>query len=187
MKTPPRILPLLTLLLCTACSSLNTHKKTGSRTTAGPSPQQVQPAKPATPGSPADTPASVDPTPHVEPPSPVISDRIIVPSEVIAPVQAKGTSYGFNLFGFIPLKKTSQEIARASLYSAMGKHVSDTTIALEKTVFDRKETHFVLFSIPRVVLTAEVVRTIPARAASLDPGDIPGAPLRRGLPVFPKP
>ena len=71
---------------------------------------------------------------------------------------AVGRSYGFRfLLGIIPIAAPSTAAAREDLYHNVGQPVNGKSIALVNVVEDRSTTWLLLFSIPKVVLTGDVV------------------------------
>lgn len=71
---------------------------------------------------------------------------------------AEGRSYGFRfLLGIIPITAPSTAAARADLYNSLGQSVNGRSVALINTTEDRSTTWLLLFSIPKVVLTGDVV------------------------------
>ena len=174
MKTAlaPIALP-IALLLYSGCAHLKFAKK--------PGPPHATPATPATPAA-----HRADSSlPHDVAEANPEADASAKQNP--AALRATGQSTGLKLFGFIPLWNPSPENARTSLYSAIGRHPSDSTIALEKQSLVRSESQYFLFSIPRISLSAEIARSIPQQPPTGDPADIQGAPLRKGIPVFQNP
>lgn len=71
---------------------------------------------------------------------------------------AEGRSYGFRFFlGIIPITAPSTAAARADLYSSLGQSVNGRSVALINTTEDRSTTWLLLFSVPKIVLTGDVV------------------------------
>lgn len=71
---------------------------------------------------------------------------------------ATGRSYGFRfLLGIIPIASPSTAAARADLYQNVGQPVDGKSIALVNTMEDRSTTWLILFSIPKIVVTGDVV------------------------------
>lgn len=72
---------------------------------------------------------------------------------------AIGRSYGFRfLLGIIPLAAPSTAAARADLYRSLDQPVNGKSIALINTVEDRSTTWLLLFSVPKLVVTGDVVQ-----------------------------
>jgi hypothetical protein len=139
-------------------------------------------SKKASPAAPTAKEAASQPPPPTDP-SVASPPKESVPPENPNGLHASGQSTGLKLFGLLPVWNASPEKARASLYAAIGKDLSDSTVTLQKQSISRSESQYLLFSIPRVSLSADVVRSVPYQPPSGDPADIPGAPLRRGVPV----
>lgn len=80
--------------------------------------------------------------------------------KVIAP-GAMGKSYGFNLLGFIPIVSPSYAQAKKELYQNSGESLAGKPIALANQTEDRSSLYLILFSIPRVTITADIVEFTP--------------------------
>jgi len=75
---------------------------------------------------------------------------------------AEGRSYGFRfLLGIIPITAPNTAAARADLYRNVGESVSGKSVALINTTEDRSTTWLLLFSIPKLVITGDVVEFTP--------------------------
>lgn len=71
---------------------------------------------------------------------------------------AEGRSYGFRfLLGIIPITAPSTAAARADLYKNVGESVSGRSVALVNVMEDRSTTWLLLFSVPKIVVTGDVV------------------------------
>jgi hypothetical protein len=71
---------------------------------------------------------------------------------------AEGRSYGFRfLLGIIPITAPSTAAARADLYRSVGESVNGKSAALVNVTEDRSTTWLLLFSIPKLVITGDVV------------------------------
>jgi hypothetical protein len=71
---------------------------------------------------------------------------------------AEGRSYGFRfLLGIIPIAAPSTADARADLYHNVGQSVNGRSVALINVTEDRSTTWLLLFSIPKIVITGDVV------------------------------
>jgi hypothetical protein len=108
-----------------------------------------------------------------------------LPADPLDPLQASGQSTGLTLLGFIKLFPPSTQKARASLFSAIGRDISDTTVTLQKPTVESSERNYFIFSLPRIRLAAEVVRSVPVPLPTGNTIELPDAPLRKGVPVFP--
>ena len=83
---------------------------------------------------------------------------------------ATGHSSGFRLLGIIPIVSPTHSGAKASLYQAIGIPLTGRSVALANETEDRSSLYVILFSIPRITVTADVVEFIDA------PGGAIGAP-----------
>ena len=70
---------------------------------------------------------------------------------------AKGQSSGFRLFGIIPLASTSYAEAKDSLYRSVGEPLAGRAVALANQTEDRSSLYLILFSIPKLTVTADVI------------------------------
>ena len=71
---------------------------------------------------------------------------------------AEGRSYGFRfLLGIIPITAPNTAAARADLYRNVGESVNGKSVALINVIEDRSTTWLLLFSIPKLVITGDVV------------------------------
>jgi len=71
---------------------------------------------------------------------------------------AEGRSYGFRiLLGIIPITAPNTAAARSDLYSHVGESVNGKSVALINVTEDRSTTWLLLFSIPKLVITGDVV------------------------------
>jgi hypothetical protein len=70
---------------------------------------------------------------------------------------AKGESGGFYLLGFIPIVSPNFADAKASLYASVGQSLEGRSIALANQTEDKSTMYFILFSLPRITITADIV------------------------------
>jgi len=71
---------------------------------------------------------------------------------------AEGRSYGFRfLLGIIPITAPNTATARADLYDHLGESMTGKSVALINVTEDRSTTWLLLFSIPKLVITGDVV------------------------------
>ena len=89
---------------------------------------------------------------------------------------AEGRSYGFRfLLGIIPIAAPNAAAARADLYRNVGQPVNDKSVALVNVTEDRSTTWLLLFSIPKLVITGDVVEFNQA-------DNVQGQPVRPATP-----
>ena len=69
----------------------------------------------------------------------------------------RGESTGFSLLGFIPIKSPNYADAKSNLYQSIGQSLEGRSVALANQTNDRSSMYYILFSIPRIVVTADVV------------------------------
>ncbi len=77
---------------------------------------------------------------------------------------ARGSSYGFNLFGFIPIVTPKYANAKSDLYDSVGQPLEGRSIALANQTEDRSSIWLLLFSLPKIVVTADVIEFNPTVA-----------------------
>ena len=70
---------------------------------------------------------------------------------------ARGDSTGFSLLGFIPIVSPNYAEAKASLYSSIGHKLEGRSVALANQTQDTSSIYLILFSIPKIVVTADIV------------------------------
>jgi hypothetical protein len=68
-----------------------------------------------------------------------------------------GKSYGFNLLGFIPIVSPELGEAKANIYKSLNQPLAGRSIALANNTEDRSSLYLILFSVPRVTVTADIV------------------------------
>ena len=69
----------------------------------------------------------------------------------------RGESTGFTLLGIIPLVMPSYADAKASLYANTGENLTGRSIALANQTEDKSGINLLIFQIPKVTITADVV------------------------------
>ena len=72
----------------------------------------------------------------------------------------KGESSGFWLLGLIPIVSPNYADAKANLYENIGKSLEGKSVVLVNQTQDSSFLYLILFSIPRVAITADVVEFI---------------------------
>jgi hypothetical protein len=70
---------------------------------------------------------------------------------------ASGSSTGFELLGFLPIIQPSYAEAKSNLYNSTGLNLTGRAVALANQTDDKSNIYLILFSIPKVTLTADVV------------------------------
>jgi len=70
---------------------------------------------------------------------------------------AIGTSTGFRLFGIIPLKNATFAEAKKELYDSTGADLKGKAIALVNQTEDRSSLYVILFSLPKLTISADVI------------------------------
>ena len=68
-----------------------------------------------------------------------------------------GHSSGFRLLGLIPIVSPNNASAKASLYKSIREPITGKAVALANETEDRSTLYLILFSIPRVTITADVI------------------------------
>ena len=68
-----------------------------------------------------------------------------------------GHSSGFWLLGFIPIVSPNYANAKASLYKSVREPLTGRAVALANQTEDRSSLYLILFSIPRVTITADMI------------------------------
>lgn len=70
---------------------------------------------------------------------------------------ARGESSGFYLLGFIPISSPNYADAKAKLYDSVGQSLEGRPVALANQTQDKSTLYLVLFSIPKITVTADIV------------------------------
>jgi hypothetical protein len=70
---------------------------------------------------------------------------------------AVGTSCGFKLLGIIPFSRPTYASAKEDLYKSAGESLVGKSVALANQTEDRSGLYLILFSIPKLTLTADIV------------------------------
>lgn len=70
---------------------------------------------------------------------------------------ATGQSSGFKLLGIIPLASPNYGEAKDALYKSVGEPLTGRSVALANQTEDRSSVYLLLFSVPKVTITADVV------------------------------
>lgn len=70
---------------------------------------------------------------------------------------ALGSSWGFKLLGFIPIVTPTYASAKSSLYRAVGEPLEGRPIALANQTEDQTSIYLILFSLPKITITADVI------------------------------
>jgi hypothetical protein len=79
---------------------------------------------------------------------------------------AEGESYGFRLLGILPFSSPSYAVARQDLYASVKEPLTGRAVALANQMEDRSSLYLILFSIPKVTITADVIEFIDNTAVS---------------------
>lgn len=70
---------------------------------------------------------------------------------------ATGTSTGFRLLGIIPFASPHYSEAKANIYESVGESLTGRAVALANQTEDRSVIYLILFSLPKLTLTADVI------------------------------
>ena len=70
---------------------------------------------------------------------------------------ARGDSYGFYLLGLIPIVSPSYADAKHDLYQGTGHKLEGRSVALANQTEDTSTIYLILFSFPRITITADIV------------------------------
>ncbi|MEI6082889.1 MAG: DUF6567 family protein [Verrucomicrobiota bacterium] len=73
---------------------------------------------------------------------------------------AIGTSAGFRFLGFLPITSPSYSVAKQRLYKSVGEDLRGRSIALANQTQDSSQLYVILFSIPRITVTADVIEFV---------------------------
>lgn len=70
---------------------------------------------------------------------------------------AIGKSTGFDLLGIIPFASPNYGEAKSDLYKSVGQDLTGRSIALANQTEDRGTIYLILFSLPKLTITADVI------------------------------
>ena len=85
---------------------------------------------------------------------------------------AEGDSYGFRFLGILPFSSPHYATARKDLYASVGETLTGKAVALTNETRDKSTLYLILFSIPKVTITGDVIEFVdrpsdkPAAAAN---------------------
>lgn len=79
---------------------------------------------------------------------------------------AKGESTGFKLLGILPFANPNYADAKASLYESVGVPLTGKSVALANQTEDRSTLYLILFSLPKITITADVVEFVPSNSGN---------------------
>lgn len=68
-----------------------------------------------------------------------------------------GESSGFKLLGLIPFVSPKYAVAKANIYKAVHEPLTGRSVALANQTEDRSTIYVILFSLPKLTLTADVI------------------------------
>ena len=74
--------------------------------------------------------------------------------------RATGTSYGLKLLGFIPIVHPNYTKATRQVYESTGISFEGRSVALANQTIERVGNYFIVFSVPRVTVAADVVEFV---------------------------
>jgi hypothetical protein len=70
---------------------------------------------------------------------------------------ARGKSVGFSLLGILPIVTPNYADAKSDLYTSVGQPLEGRSVALANQTQDASTIYLILFSIPKIVITADIV------------------------------
>ncbi|VGO20363.1 DUF6567 family protein [Pontiella sulfatireligans] len=78
----------------------------------------------------------------------------------VVKANATGTSKGFRLLGIIPFANPSYSKAKTKLYESAGTDMTGRSIVLSNQSEDKTSLYLILFSIPKLTLSADIVEFV---------------------------
>jgi hypothetical protein len=76
----------------------------------------------------------------------------------IIQANAIGHSYGFWMLGIVPIVSPTYSAAKTRLYRSVSVPLTGKAVALANQTWDRSNIYLILFSIPRITITADVIQ-----------------------------
>ena len=73
---------------------------------------------------------------------------------------AMGTSHGFKLLGVFPFASPHHSTARSKLYASVDQPLTGKAVALTNELEDKSTLYLILFSVPKLTLTADVIEFV---------------------------
>jgi hypothetical protein len=73
---------------------------------------------------------------------------------------ATGTSCGFRLLGILPFSSPHHSTARSKLYASVDQPLTGKAVALTNELEDRSTLYLILFSVPKLTITADVIEFV---------------------------
>jgi hypothetical protein len=73
---------------------------------------------------------------------------------------AVGTSHGFKLLGIFPFASPHHSTARSKLYASVDQPLTGKAVALTNELEDKSTLYLILFSVPKLTLTADVIEFV---------------------------
>ncbi len=73
---------------------------------------------------------------------------------------ATGRSYGFRLLGILPFASPHYATARRDLYAKVEEPLTGRSVALANTMEDRSTSFWLLFSVPKLTVIADVIEFV---------------------------
>lgn len=75
----------------------------------------------------------------------------------VVKARAMSVQSGFKLFGFIPFSTPSRAEAEVDIYASSGVNPEGRSLMLVNQIEERSAAYFLLFSIPKLTFTADIV------------------------------
>lgn len=79
---------------------------------------------------------------------------------------ALGTSYGFRLLGIVPFASPHFATARSKLYASVEEPLAGKAVALTNELEDKSTLYLILFSVPKLTITADVIEFVEPHGAT---------------------
>lgn len=79
---------------------------------------------------------------------------------------AVGTSHGFKLLGIFPFASPHHSTARSKLYASVDQPLTGKAVALTNELEDKSTLYLILFSVPKLTITADVIEFVDRDEAS---------------------
>jgi hypothetical protein len=80
---------------------------------------------------------------------------------------AMGTSHGFRLLGILPFANPHHAIARSKLYASVQEPLTGKAVALTNELEDKSTLSLILFSVPQLTITADVIEFVDPTASTV--------------------
>ena len=92
------------------------------------------------------------------------------PNFKVLKADATGTSHGFAFLGIIPIVNPKIAVAKERLYATVGEPIAGRAVALANQADYHSTVYLILFSVPKLTVTADVIEFVDPNAHAAPAG-----------------